>query len=188
MDGIDGIAGTEAIFIAGAGGALAILTASAPAIAIVSLMFGVACGGFLWWNWPPAKIFMGDVGSGYVGFFIAVLAIAAARENSVALLVWLILGGVFFVDATVTFVRRLARGERVYEAHRSHAYQWLARRWRSHRRVTLLVSLINVTWLLPAAVIASTRPSLAGWFACAALIPLAAAAVAAGAGRDEERR
>jgi Fuc2NAc and GlcNAc transferase len=185
MDGIDGIAGSEAVFVAAAGGTLVVLATGPGPIALVSLMFGAACAGFLFWNWPPAKIFMGDVGSGYVGFFVAVLAIAAAGETSVALLVWLILGGAFFVDATVTFARRLARGERIYEAHRSHAYQWLARRWQSHKRVTLVVLLVNVTWLLPSAVLATFHPRFAGWIALAALVPLAVAAVVSGAGRSE---
>ena len=70
---------------------------------------------------------MGEVGSGYLGCVIAVLALAATREDPVSLRIWLILGGVFFGDATVTLLRCLLRGERVYEAHRSHAYQWLAR-------------------------------------------------------------
>ena len=61
------------------------------------------------WNWPPAKIFIGDVGSGYLGYVIVALAVAAMRDNSVALWVWLILGGVFFVDATVTLLRHSER-------------------------------------------------------------------------------
>jgi Fuc2NAc and GlcNAc transferase len=101
------------------------------------------------------------------------------------LLVWLILGGAFFVDATLTFARRLLRGERVYEAHRSHAYQRLARRWQSHKRVTLSVALLNIAWLLPSAILATRYPSAAHWVTLAALAPLAAIAYAAGAGRGE---
>src|SRR5947207_2584935 len=89
------------------------------------------------------RIFMGDVGSGYLGYVIAAPALAATRENPVALWAWLILGGVFFVDATVILLRRVARGERVYQAHRSHAYQWLARRWGSHGQVTCAVLIVN---------------------------------------------
>lgn len=71
---------------------------------------------------------MGDAGSGYIGYAMAVLALAATRESP-GLWVWLILGGVFFVDATTTLPRRLMRGEQPHTAHRCHAYQWLARRW-----------------------------------------------------------
>jgi Fuc2NAc and GlcNAc transferase len=154
-------------------------------MAPLAVAFAAACGGFLAWNWPPAKIFMGDVGSGYLGYAIAVLALAAARENSVALLVWLILGAVFFVDATVTLLRRLARRERVYEAHRSHAYQWLARRWQSHRRVTVAVLLVNFFWLLPCALVAVRHPVWAGWMVVLAIVPVTVAALLAGAGRAE---
>jgi Fuc2NAc and GlcNAc transferase len=149
MDGIDGIAASEAVFVAGGAFGLACLGGTTGAASFVALLLASACLGFLVWNWPPAKIFMGDVGSGYLGYVIAVLAIAESRENPIALFVWLTLGGVFFVDTTVTLIRRLLRRERVYEAHRSHAYQWLSRRWKSHRRVTLLVVSINVLWLLP---------------------------------------
>jgi Fuc2NAc and GlcNAc transferase len=185
MDGIDGIAASEAIFVAGAGSVLALLAGDAAGVASAGLLFTAACLGFLLWNWPPARIFMGDVGSGFVGYFIAVLAVGVARENSVALLVWLILGGVFFVDATVTFIRRLLQGERFYEAHRSHAYQWLARRWSSHKRVTLLVLLVNFVWLLPCACVAMMYPTGAAWLVLVALAPLAVLTVLAGAGRRE---
>jgi Fuc2NAc and GlcNAc transferase len=128
---------------------------------------------------------MGDVGSGYVGFVIATLALATAGQRPVAAWIWLILGGVFFVDATVTLLRRLMRGERVHEAHRTHAYQWLARSWNNHRRVTLTVLAINLLWLLPCALWATLRPARAATITLVALAPLVALAVAAGAGRSE---
>src|SRR5205807_9594710 len=146
-------------FVAWAGALLGTFAGTSGDAAAVASVFGAACCGFLLWSWPPAKIFMGDVGSGYLGYVIAVLAVGATRDNPVALWAWLILGGVFFVDATVTLLRRLLRGERVYQAHRSHAYQWLARRWGSHAKVTCAVLIVNVLWLLPCAVFATRRPS-----------------------------
>ena len=176
MDGIDGIAASEAVFVAGAG---ALLSAGGGAgVTDAAAVFACACGGFLIWNWPPAKVFLGDVGSGYLGYVIAVLALAATRADSAAVWVWLILGGVFFVDATVTLLRRLVRGERVYEAHRSHAYQWLARRWGSHSKVTCAVLMVNVLWLLPCAVFATRRPSLAAATVIFAFAPLVLVAIA----------
>ena len=77
------------------------------------------------------------------------------------------------------------RGERVYQAHRSHAYQRLARRWGSHQRVTVAVLLINILWLLPFALLATLRPRYAALTALAALVPLVAVAIVAGAGRGE---
>lgn len=188
MDGIDGIAASEGLFIGLAAALLAwVAKEGTGAVLSSSLVLGAACFGFLVWNWPPARIFMGDVGSGYLGYVVGVLAVADARENPAALFVWLILGAVFFVDATITLVRRLARRERAYEAHRSHAYQWLARRWESHKRVTVTVSMINVFWLFPCALLATLYPEAAGWVACAALMPVAIAALVAGAGRAETK-
>lgn len=187
MDGIDGIAASEAVFVALAGALIALYSGPSGAVATIALVFAAACLGFLLWNWPPAKIFMGDVGSGYLGYTIAVLALAAARENPVALLVWVILGAIFFVDATVTLVRRVARRERASEAHRSHAYQWLARRWGSHRSVTLATIAINVLWLLPCAFFAAAQPRFAGWIVVGALLPICIGALLAGAGRRESR-
>lgn len=186
MDGIDGIATSEAVFVTWAAVIPMFLSGIPRAVSTASLVFGSACLGFLPWNWPPAKIFLGDVGSGYVGYAVAVLALAAANENPVAVWVWLILGGVFFVDATVTLVRRLLRRERVYEAHRSHAYQWLSRRWGSHRRVTLAVLVVDVLWLLPCAVFASLHPPLAATTTLIALAPLIALAITEGSGRPEK--
>lgn len=185
MDGIDGLAATEATFVAWSGAALTAAASGSSGVAAPALIFGASCLGFLRWNWPPARIFMGDVGSGYLGYVIAVLALAATRENPVALWAWLILGGVFFVDATMTLLRRLLRGERTYQAHRSHAYQWLARRWGSHRKVTLAVVAVNLVWLLPCAVLAVRFPGFAAMSVIVALAPLTVLAVALGSGRAE---
>jgi len=184
MDGIDGIAASEAAFITLAGALISFVTHDSAEVVAISLVVGCACAGFLVWNWPPARIFMGDVGSGYLGYLVASIAIVAAHDDPVAWLVWLILGGVFFVDATLTLVRRWIRRERVYEAHRSHAYQWLARRW-GHRRVTVAVLLVNTLWLLPCAWLAAVNPAHAAWIALVALTPLVLVAFGAGVGRNE---
>jgi Fuc2NAc and GlcNAc transferase len=187
MDGIDGIAASEAVFITCAGSILALASGSSADVVGAGMVLAAACCGFLAWNWPPAKIFMGDAGSGYLGYGVAVLAIAAARESDVGLLVWLILGGLFFADATTTLVRRVVRRERAHEAHRTHAYQWLARRWQSHMRVTLLTIALNLLWLMPCAFFATTTPRRAGWLVVLALVPITLGVVAAGAGRREVR-
>jgi Fuc2NAc and GlcNAc transferase len=97
----------------------------------------------------------------------------------------LILGSLFIIDATVTLFRRLTRRERFYEAHRSHAYQWLARRGNSHLRVTLAYGLINVLWLAPAAWLCLRFPVMAWYFVAACWVGLAVLALLAGAGRAE---
>lgn len=187
MDGIDGIAASEAAFMAFAGAGIAAVAgiATASGVPAAALVFGAACLGFLAWNWPPARIFMGDVGSGYLGYVLAVLALAAMAQSPVALFIGLALGAVFFVDATVTLARRLLRGERVHEAHRSHAYQWLARRWGSHRAVTVAVLGFNLAVLLPVAGFCAAYPELAAPVLGTTLALLAVLALLAGSGRAE---
>ena len=187
MDGIDGIAASQAVFMAGAGAALAMLAGMSNSIPVAGLVLAAASLGFLAWNWPPARIFMGDVGSGYLGFALAVMGLAAARESAVMLPVWLILGSVFFIDATLTLLRRLARRERVYEAHRSHAYQWQARLWNSHLRVTVTCLVLNLLWVAPWAWLCVRFPMHGGWFVAAAWGPLVVLAIACGSGRREAR-
>lgn len=183
MDGVDGIAASEAIFVCWSGACLTLMLDGGSAVPSVALLVGAACCGFLIWNWPPAKIFMGDVGSGFLGFVIAVLATAAARESSAALVVWMILGAVFFADATTTLLRRLFRGERPHQAHRSHAYQRLARQWGSHRRITLVILAVNVFILLPCALVVVVYTNLAWWVLLFVLLSIGTLVLKAGAGR-----
>ncbi|OPX84869.1 MAG: Decaprenyl-phosphate N-acetylglucosaminephosphotransferase [Pelotomaculum sp. PtaB.Bin104] len=143
MDGIDGIAGTEAIFVGLIGGILE-LALGMPALAILSMLLASACAGFLFWNWPPAKIFMGDAGSGLIGFSFAVIAIASENTQGLPLLIWVLLLGVFVVDATATLLRRIRQGDCWYKPHRSHAYQLAIQGGYSHKQVTLAVLWVNV--------------------------------------------
>lgn len=185
MDGIDGLAASETVFICLSGAILGVLFGFGIQVALIAAVIGAANLGFLIWNWPPAKIFMGDAGSGFGGYSVAVLTLAAASENTVAPYVWMLLGGVFFVDATVTLLRRLVQGERIYKAHRSHAYQLLARRWGGHLPVTALVMAINGAWLLPLAWLGAYRSEIAGWLVMIAMFPLVVVALVVGAGRAE---
>ena len=185
MDGIDGIAASETLSV-GLMAALLLTLGTGiglTATACVALALAAASGGFLVWNWPPARIFMGDVGSGVLGFVLAVLALWSATHAELSLVVWLILAGVFLVDATLTLLIRMLRGERWYEAHRSHAFQHAARRWGSHRTITLSVLAINVGWLLPMAWLAATHPSWELALLALALLPLTLLAYRLGAGR-----
>jgi len=155
MDGIDGIAGVEAITcLCGAALLLAFSVDTQWTVVLLALSFSVL--GFLVFNWAPAKIFMGDAGSGFLGFMLGALALITSATGAISLWSWLILLAVFIADSTLTLFRRAVRGQRVYEAHRSHAYQILSRRWKSHRRVTLLVLFINLSWLFPMAWLATT--------------------------------
>ncbi|WP_317623025.1 MraY family glycosyltransferase [Thiohalorhabdus denitrificans] len=157
MDGIDGIAGVEALTVAGTAAVL-LGWLGAPGWASVSGLIAAASLGFLLWNWPPAKIFMGDAGSGFLGFALAALAVLTWAEAGLTFWAWLILLGAFIVDASLTLARRMLRGERFYEAHRSHAYQHAARQFGSHQPVTVAVGVINLLWLAPLAWAAAAWP------------------------------
>jgi Fuc2NAc and GlcNAc transferase len=186
MDGIDGLAASEAVFVT-AGGALILLLSgySHTPVAVVCLLVSAASAGFLLINWAPARIFMGDVGSGFLGFSIAAIALWTIVEQLMSCWTWVILAGVFVSDASVTLFRRLFRGENVTSAHRMHGYQRLARLWFSHRRVTLLATSINSFWLLPLAVMAAEKPLYAPAVAGIAIIPIGIAAWVLGAGLPE---
>ena len=184
MDGIDGIAAVEAISVLG--GAILILVSGGDVK--LSLWLGalvVACFGFLVWNWPPARIFMGDVGSGFLGFVLGGFALITSNTTDMTVWTWLILLGVFLVDATVTLVIRVARGAKWYDAHRSHAYQHAAIKFKSHKKVTLAVLLINVVWLLPWAWLTVEMPAWGLGFTFFAYLPLVVVCLMLGAGREE---
>lgn len=149
MDGIDGIASVEAICVC-LGACLLYWIAGNVELIWAPLLLAAAVAGFLF-GISPAKIFMGDAGSGFLGIVLGALSIQAAWASPDMLWCWLILLGVFIVDATFTLFRRLLRGDKVYEAHRSHAYQYASRRFGSHLKVTSVVALINLLWLLPIA-------------------------------------
>lgn len=151
MDGIDGIASVQAITVC-ASACVIYWLFGYEELVWTPLLLSAAVLGFLYWNFPPARIFMGDAGSGFLGIVIAVLSLQAAWREPNLLWIWLILMGVFIVDATFTLSRRLMRGDKVYEAHRSHAYQFASRKCGKHLHVTLAVGAINVFWLLPVAI------------------------------------
>lgn len=150
MDGIDGIAGVQTITTTLSGAWLWWLAGSGAGW-LAAVVFAACVAGFLLWNFPPAKIFMGDAGSGFLGLMVALFALWSGQQQPALFWAWMILVGCFMVDATTTLVRRVRRGERFFEAHRSHAYQYASRRLGGHRPVTLAVGVINVVWLLPIA-------------------------------------
>ena len=188
MDGIDGIASVEAICVCLGGAILYALLETSLLTDLPLLMLAAAVLGFLLWNFPPARIFMGDAGSGFLGIVLGVLSLQAAWTNPLLLWAWLILLGVFIVDATLTLLRRLLRGEKVYEAHRSHAYQYASRRFGRHLPVTMAVAALNLVWLLPLAMLVA-----AGWLdgllgVLIAYAPLVVLAWRFDAGRAEAAR
>ena len=185
MDGIDGITGTETLVVALCGALLAWEAAPGSNLWIVPLALAGAAAGFLILNWSPAKIFLGDVGSGFIGIVLGAISLQAAHAVPRLGWCWVILMGVFIVDASVTLLRRMLRRERLYIAHRNHAYQHLAIKLNSHATVSAGVGAITMLWLLPIAV-AVERQTIDGFAGVLiAYAPLVVAAIALGAGRQD---
>ncbi len=138
MDGIDGLAGGVGM-IYSLGLAVICLTTGHRLLGAGSLMLAGACLGFLAHNFPPAKIFMGDVGSLFIGYVLAAFAVWTTNsgERPAPFVAVLLVFGSFIYDATFTLLRRWRRGERLYLPHRSHLYQRLVIAGQSHRRVSL---------------------------------------------------
>lgn len=182
MDGLDGLAASEVIFISTASAGFLMAVVAGPA-SLLAILLAVASLGFLVWNHPPARIFMGDVGSGFLGLALGALLLLSGPD--LPRLVWpfLILGAAFWVDATATLLWRMRSGERWYAAHSQHAYQHLARRWQSHRAVLWAEMGLNIFWLLPLALAAWTMPSLAPGLTFLAILPLLFAWWRLGGGR-----
>ncbi len=149
MDGIDGLLATQAVFVLGASAALMLRE---PSLAQLLAIAGAAAAlGFLPFNFPRARVFLGDVGSGPLGLVLAVVAVLAAGNAGLPLAASLVLGSAFVIDASLTLASRIARGRRWYTRHREHLYQWLARTGRSHARVVALYALWNLLVALPVA-------------------------------------
>jgi len=161
MDGIDGIASSEAISILLS--AAVILHFTNDTYWSQILLWSCApIAGFLVWNWPPAKIFMGDVGSGFLGIFIGILALLTSADSLLTPWSWLILLAVFIGDAAWSLLVRITTGQAWHQPHSSHAYQILARKKQSHAVVSLGVVVINIGWLAPLAWLATIHPHY-GW-------------------------
>ncbi|MBT3522825.1 MAG: glycosyl transferase family 4, partial [Gammaproteobacteria bacterium] len=137
------------------------------------------------WNWSPASLFMGDAGSGFIGFALGLLALESLVTQRMAVWSWVLLLGVFIADTAVTLLVRIIRGERWYEGHSQHAYQILSRRLNSHPRVVGGVILINICWLLPLAWVAGILPHYGVLFATIGLAPLLLGCYRLGAGRAD---
>jgi Fuc2NAc and GlcNAc transferase len=184
MDGTDGIAASEAIFVLLAGAFLNFQVISDANHSAAAVVLAASTFGFILYNWSPAKIFMGDVGSGYLGIVVGGLSLIAANQDPDLLWVWIILLAVFVSDATVTLIRRLLRKQKPHVAHRSHAYQHLAIRLNSHAKVALLVLAVNIVWLLPIAFFVADKQLAGTTGVIIAYVPLLVTALAFGAGKD----
>jgi len=163
MDGINGLATLEAI--SACIGIILIYwikSIDADALYLMIIITASSCG-FLYWNFPTAKLFMGDAGSLFLGLSLGLLTLEIFSKDAELVVAWLIMLGVFIVDASYTLCYRLITKQAFHQAHRTHTYQKVAVKFKSHAHTTLAVLAINLFWLLPLAVAAATAklPSIA---------------------------
>lgn len=171
MDGIDGLAGLQALSFAVVLGLIASLHgATAWYIALCLAVAGVFAG-FLLFNRPPARLFMGDAGSIPGGYLLASLLVAGWCLEGIPVYSGLILLALFLADSISTLVFRGLRRESLLQAHREHLYQRLATRWQSHARVDVLFLAVQWLWLTPLAMIAAFRPAFAVPLCALACLP-----------------
>ena len=165
MDGIDGISGVEAIGIGGGVALIGFLAFnSQTGLPWHGLVIAAAAAGFLVWNWHPAKIFLGDIGSIPLGYLLGWLLLSLAASGYLPAAI--ILPLYYLVDATLTLLRRLQRGEKIWRAHREHYYQKAVQNGRSHAQVSTAVALTNIGLVVLAVLTTMANPgSLLPWIA-----------------------
>jgi Fuc2NAc and GlcNAc transferase len=172
MDGIDGIAALQTVFICCAAAFLSWSAGHNGNYVLYCLLLAAAHCGFLFWNYPPARLFMGDAGSVPTGFLLASLALLGMVQGQVSPLCWLVLSAVFITDASWVLIWRVITRQDFTQPHRMHAYQRLSRHWNSHKRVDLLLMGINVLWLFPIALAVQSWPQIGLFLVFFAYLPL----------------
>lgn len=160
MDGSNGMAGLQGVFAGCVLAWLFALAGDAPSM-LLALLLAAACAGFLPWNLGHARVFMGDVGSLFLGFSIAALLLFGIGGGAMSLPAALLVMALFLADSSLTLASRVIRGERWYNAHRQHLYQRLIAHGWSHGRVAALYQAINLLLVLPGIWVAVMFPALA---------------------------
>lgn len=159
MDGIDGLAAGQGVIMGGGIAALGYLTGEAGWM-LAGGWIALSVLGFLVFNWARASLFMGDVGSTYLGWLFAALSIVLPIVTEISWASLPLLLMLFLVDAGHTVVLRLFRGENITTAHRHHIYQHMVDRLGSHAGVSLLYFLVTLIGLLPLSLLATQRPDI----------------------------
>jgi len=171
IDGIDGMAASGAIFISLTLASILLLNDGPYQIVCILLVLAVSIGGFIIFNWPPASLFMGDAGSIFLGYIFGALLLLTVINGDLSIWTWLIVFGYFFADTFVTQIIRVIYVNKWWHAHRSHAYQNLARITGSHLKVTLGVLIYNIFWILPLTFWSVIKPETAIFATILAISP-----------------
>ena len=161
LDGIDGMAALGAIFISSTIAMVLFLNNGAVEIISVFVLLATSLSGFMLFNWPPASIFMGDSGSIFLGYTFGALFMFTVKSGDLSIWTWIVVFGYFFADTTVTQIARVFLVKKWWHAHRSHAYQNLARIKGSHLKVISWVTFYHLFWILPLTLWSALIPEFA---------------------------
>ncbi len=161
MDGSDGLAGMQT-FLAGGVIAGIAYTFNMDGIFYLMIVIAASLAGFLFYNLPPAKLFMGDSGSCFIGFMFGMTGCYSIQQELIPLSVWLILFSVFICDSGLTLLMRIISGKRWYRAHKEHAYQRLILMGHSHGQVLLYFTVFFLVFLFPMTITALMFGEYAG--------------------------
>ncbi len=157
MDGINGLAALQALSVCMCMTFIYWILSTNTNIIYLLIIIAASSLGFLFWNFPIAKLFMGDSGSLFLGLSFGLLTIESMNEGTHLAIAWLIMLGVFIVDASYTLFYRLATRQAFHLPHRTHAYQKIAIKYNSHTYATLAIVTINLVWLFPIAIAAAAK-------------------------------
>jgi Fuc2NAc and GlcNAc transferase len=174
IDGIDGLAASAAMGIAFGMIAILALTGGDERLILVLGVLAASVVGFLWFNRPPASIFMGDAGSIFLGYCLSALLLTTVASRQLSIWTWIAALGYFIADTTTTTLSRMLMVKRWYGVHRSHAYQNLARIHKSHALVTYGITAYQFFWALPLAVWSGLRPAAGPMAAFLSVAPIVA--------------
>ncbi len=172
MDGIDGIAALQCILACGSAALLSLASGSGFTYPLFCLLLAASHAGFLFWNWPPARLFMGDAGSVPTGFLLAGLALLGAVQGQLNPWCWFVLLAFFITDASCTLAWRMLTGQPFTRPHRLHAYQRLSRHLGSHLAVDMMLVAGNALWLFPLAWAVQLWPQSSFFMVILAYLPL----------------
>ncbi len=172
IDGIDGLAVSGGVLCAAAAAAVLLLTGGSRQLVFVAALLAASALSFLVWNLPPARVFMGDAGSIFLGYSFAALLLTTVAAGQITPWTWIAILAYYVADTTTTTLCRLVLVDRWYGVHRSHAYQNLARIHRSHAKVTVWVAAYQLGWAFPLAFWSALQPR---WSVAAAALAVAPA-------------
>jgi Fuc2NAc and GlcNAc transferase len=160
MDGVDGMAASGAVFSSLTLALVLFLTGNSFELIPIFILIASVISGFIFFNWSPASIFMGDAGSVFLGYIFGSLLLFTALNGYISIWIWITVFGYFFADTTLTQIVRFITIKKWYLPHRSHAYQNLARITGSHLKVTSGVTLYNIIWILPLTLLSALKPEI----------------------------